>query len=892
MMVRFAHSILVSLLIIGFFLAVTPDKGGMLHQAGAAAQAASTMPQGMGTLTRISLPVSALPFHMPPLNVTAQFLSADISDDGRYLVFAPYYPTYQSSSVASVNPELFVIDRVRHTTTNLAGRIPLPAGAAGMPIGPVSVSGNGEKIAFSVSYQVGSTYFADFYLYDATTDQLTALLEGEEAGSGTGQYMEVSADGNYVVLVATGNNTPGDGGNTRMIFRYEVATQSFIRVSNGYNGDTPDGNSGQPSISADGNTIVFSSLARNLDPDDLGGFCGVNNQVGNCNDIFVWKAGGGSQNELISRASNGDVGNLASSEPVITHDGQSVAFISASTNLAPLDGADRDIFLHQLTDGSTRILTHSDEGQYQSLKMSADGRIVVATTWGDILPGIIDYYGCTRACGITRDTIKIDTTSGIVTALTPLADGRSAFGSNEVLSLSADGNWLLFNTTAGEFWNHDSPSDLSREEFSDPDLGLLHLPTRTYQRISSLPSAGTNGDSVAPIFAPDGSTIVYSSIASNLFGSPSNLLSYDSINRENSAVAEDTLRQMGVLYGNYLFTNFRFTPDGKGLSFQWRSPLDGESTAAGIDLVTGDYIYGIDGRNATISPNRERMAFQSDFHFPADGIVDTNELDDIYLGSFTSFNQLLISRDSQGRAANGASIQPSFNPDGSSLVYSSRATNIVATDTTTMSDLYLYDFTTNSNRLLLTDTGQGLPNGDSDSPVFAAGGRYMAFVSRATNLVAGDTNLVADVMVYDFETGGIERVSIASDGTQAYGSSINPVITPDGRFVAFVSYADNLVPSDPNGREPDVFLHDRDTGETILLSYLPDGTPLAPNMTDFSISADGQKFLFSSELGLTSDDAPTCDRALEPRQCADIYLWDRAGVAPVTEKLFVPILQR
>src|SRR5207253_6487161 len=96
-------------------------------------------------------------------------------------------------------------------------------------------------------------------------------------------------------------------------------------------------------------------------------------------------------------------------------------------------------------------------------------------------------------------------------------------------------------------------------------------------------------------------------------------------------------------------------------------------------------------------------------------------------------------------------------------------------------------------------------NDVSMGSALSADGRFVAFDSAATDLVAGDTNLVSDVFVHDRQTGTTERVSVASDGAQGNGSSgllsfaFPPALSADGRFVAFVSVATNLVAGDTNG---------------------------------------------------------------------------------------------
>src|SRR2546430_16120728 len=108
-------------------------------------------------------------------------------------------------------------------------------------------------------------------------------------------------------------------------------------------------------------------------------------------------------------------------------------------------------------------------------------------------------------------------------------------------------------------------------------------------------------------------------------------------------------------------------------------------------------------------------------------------------------------------------------------------------------------------------------HGSSARPTLSADGRFVAFESDATDLVSGDTNGLRDVFVHDRQTGVTERVSVDSAGNQGDGESRYPAISADGRVVAFISRATNLVPGDSNGPAA-AFIHDRQTRITKRLS--------------------------------------------------------------------------
>ena len=167
--------------------------------------------------------------------------------------------------------------------------------------------------------------------------------------------------------------------------------------------------------------------------------------------------------------------------------------------------------------------------------------------------------------------------------------------------------------------------------------------------------------------------------------------------------------------------------------------------------------------------------------------------------------------------------------------------------------------------------------GSSSDPTLSADGTVVAFVSSAGDLIAGDTNFARDVFVLDLATGALTRVSVASDGSQSNGDSYLPVLSGDGRFIAFESVASNLA-LDPNGIVPDVFVHDRADGTTRLVSLDPakaggNGPSSAP-----SISRDGGRIAFhTTASNLLAGDA---------NQAQDVLVLDGAGWH--TEPLAVP----
>lgn len=244
---------------------------------------------------------------------------------------------------------------------------------------------------------------------------------------------------------------------------------------------------------------------------------------------------------------------------------------------------------------------------------------------------------------------------------------------------------------------------------------------------------------------------------------------------------------------------------------------------------------------------------------------DTNGRPDIFLRDRQAGYTERVSVGSDGREADGYSWQPSVSADGRFVAFYSTAANLVPGDRGSMADVFVRDRQTRQTRRA-SEAADGTPaNGYSVQPVLSANGRYVAFVSDARNLVPGDSNRVIDVFVKDLETNAVERVSVASGGAQANGASFEPSISADGRYVAFESFASNLVAGDTNGRN-DVFVHDRTTRTTRRVSLAADGRAANDHNWTPSINADGRFVAFRSDA--------TNLAAIDGNRSSDVYVKD------------------
>lgn len=181
------------------------------------------------------------------------------------------------------------------------------------------------------------------------------------------------------------------------------------------------------------------------------------------------------------------------------------------------------------------------------------------------------------------------------------------------------------------------------------------------------------------------------------------------------------------------------------------------------------------------------------------------------------------------------------------MAFDSLASTLVDGDTYIFRDVFVHDRQTGETSRVSVATEGTQANAPSYNPSISADGRYVAFYSLANNLVDGDTNGATDIFVRDRQTGQTSRVSVASDSTPGNNLSFNPSISGNGRHVAFTSSANNLVLGDNNGYQ-DVFVHNRQLGLTRLVSVSSGGAAQGNNVSYYpSISANGQYVAFDSD---------------------------------------------
>lgn len=384
--------------------------------------------------------------------------------------------------------------------------------------------------------------------------------------------------------------------------------------------------------------------------------------------------------------------------------------------------------------------------------------------------------------------------AGQTTRASIASTGEQANGGSNHPSISADGRYLAFESDASNL--------VAGDVNGSQDVFIRDLVAGTTTLVS-VNSAGEQGDgrSYDASISADGRYVAFASEAANL------------VEGDGNEYPDVFVRDL----------------------------LAGTTTRISVSSA------GVEGNGWSIWPSISADGLSVAFESSAANLVagDTNGAEDIFVHDLATGTTTRVSVDSSGNQGDSSSHWASISADGSTVAFDSGASNLAAGDTNGADDVFIHDLVTGITTRVSVDSAGTQGNGGSNSPSISADGRHVAFWSTASNIVAGDTNGTPDVFVRDLQTGSTALLSIDSTGVPGNGNSWYPAISADGRSVAFLSQAANLVPGDTNGFS-DIFVHDRVTGQTTRSSV--DSAGVQGTMDSYSpaISADGRYVAFFS----------------------------------------------
>jgi Tol biopolymer transport system component len=414
------------------------------------------------------------------------------------------------------------------------------------------------------------------------------------------------------------------------------------------------------------------------------------------------------------------------------------------------------------------------------------------------------------------------------TEIVPVAfDGTPGNGSSRDASMSADGRYIAFDSVATNLVPGFAGGGLL---VRDRETGAIELVSVASD---GTPAAGQN---LRPTISANGRFVAFFSTAPNLV--PENRLVNDVFvhDRETGLTERVSVASDGTPGNGNADSFTSISADGRYVAF----------SSSSSNLVAGD-------------TNGVRDVFVHD--------RETRATERVSVGPFGA-----------GPEMDGGSDMPALSADGRYVAFHSQASNLIGPLLGTQNDVFVHDRETGVTELVSVASDGTEGNSGSARPSISSDGRYVAFDSAASNLVPSDTPRYLDVFVRDREAGTTERVSVANDGSEGNENSWNPKISAEGRFVAFQSFASNLI-TDDTSSNLDVFVHDRETGTTEGVSVSSEGAQDAMSHGPSPISAGGRYVAFTSGASLVPGDT---------NGVSDVYLRDRGPSVGVGEVVAVP----
>lgn len=795
-----------------------------------------------------------------------------LSADGRWVAFVSAATNLVNGDTEGTL-DVFLIDRNNNAVQRVS-QTPAGLGGNGDSSSP-SVSADGRFVAFvSLAGNLVSNDLngvEDIFLWDRNSRQIELISvrsDGRGSANGLSEVPIVNRDGSVVAFASDATDVVAqDGNQVRDVFVRDRSRRVTERVSVASDGSEGADWSDAPTLSADGRTVAFHSGASNLVPGDA-------NQKW---DIFIRSRSTGTT-EILGGALAGDGDSIY---PLLSADGNWVAFSSAATSFGggPTAGSFA-LFLYDRTSKQmirTRPSTPENRPQTDvyAFGISGDGRFVSLTTddpgmgpGGEL--GFYRSYLFDRLRG-THEPVAISDAGYVAddsSYYAPISpDGRwVAFVSNAHGLVPGDGNAEgdVFLLDRGEAVGDLSARGVGGALFSGEGIPNPAVPQRVGQSVAAgqtaeydvrLDNAAGSRSFVLRTAAAGPGWALRASVPGN--GGPidvtaaltgagwttaqlpagSNLVLRVAVTRSADTVGE-TVFTVRILVATTTATE---ALDAVSLVTTTSLPPPGWTLAS----------RGPDGRPASrsaespsLSGDGRWVAFASE----ADDLDDRGDLNlqsDVFVADRTAGTIRRVSDASATVQGNADSRSPSLSADGTRLVFQSRADNLVPGDSNGVEDIFLKDLRTGQTTRVSVSSSGAAANRGSERPFLAGGGHHVVFTSFASNLVDGDDNRARDVFVRDLQSGTTECVSRSVSGAFGDADSEGAVVSADGRFVVFSSFAANLGPTDGNGYA-DVYLWDRSSRTLELVSANAQGVAANGSSVGGGLSDDGRWLTFAS----------------------------------------------
>ena len=599
----------------------------------------------------------------------------------------------------------------------------------------------------------------------------------------------------------------------------------------------------QRGYSADGRYVVYLSAAENLIPNlqqdrittNVYTYDRVTQQVTLVSHAFAApnKSAGGS-----------------SFVPTISSDGRFVVYWNDGTDLIENqvdEPSTPDVFIWDRTTNTNRLVSHlpgqpnvtGDSNSYDPT-VNEDGRYVTFTSAASNL-----VVGQTNG-GAFSNIFTWDRETDALTLITHKSDSLTTTGegSNFNSIMSNDGAFVAFLSNGGNFVPGQTQPARRLQVF------LWTRATNQNVLVSHAASSATtaaDGAAANPIVNADGSFVAY-----------------------YHAGADVITNQVD---GNQTFDVFIY------------ERASGTNTL--VSHIAGNTTTT--GSNSALFPQLSADARYLTFQSTSASYVanDLNNAEDVFIWDRTTNTNTLVSRSATSDvsdSANAKSFGGKISADGTTLTFTSNASDLFAGQAASGNgDVFLRDRASGEVRLLSHPPGSPNTGGDQQSVIAipSANGQFITFNTQATTLVANDTNGSSDVFIHDRGANTNTCASLRSaglDSLTANGQSGSHRSSADGRFVVFISDGNNLAPNQTDANNAnDIFLRDRQTQTTILVSHAADVTTQAgDNLSDTpSISADGRWITYASRASDLAAGVSDVNSATGLNGGADVFLYDR-----------------